>query len=61
MKTTLEEIKKENSALNDMCNEYEAVLEGLREKVDPKVETLEGAVWEIKLKEMRKAWKKERE
>lgn len=61
VKITLEELKKENSTLKVKCNKYEAALEGLREKVDTKVETVEGAVSETKLEEMRKAWKKEQE
>lgn len=62
MKITMEEIKKENSTLMEKCNKYEATLEGLRTKVDTKVETVKGgAICEGKLEEMRKAWKKEQE
>ena len=58
----MEEIRKENSTLREKCNNYEVALEGLREKVDTKVEAVKGVtVSETKLEEMRKAWKKEQE
>ncbi|MPC72991.1 hypothetical protein E2C01_067307 [Portunus trituberculatus] len=58
MKLTMEEIKKENSALKEKCKDYEAVMEGLKEKVNTKVGAGDGMMGETKLEEWRKAWKK---
>ncbi|MPC77896.1 hypothetical protein E2C01_072365 [Portunus trituberculatus] len=60
MKNTLEEIKRENSALKGKCTNYEAALQGLQEKLDSNLETGK-EMSERKLDEWKKIWKKERE
>lgn len=54
-------MKKENNVLVKKCNCYEVMLKGLREKMNPKEQNVEGAVSEMKLEELRKAWEKEQE
>ncbi|MPC71103.1 hypothetical protein E2C01_065372 [Portunus trituberculatus] len=59
MKNTLEEIKRENSALKGKCTNYEAALQGVQERLDSNLETGK-EMSEMKLDEW-KIWKKERE
>ncbi|MPC67633.1 hypothetical protein E2C01_061809 [Portunus trituberculatus] len=56
----LEEIKRENSVLQDKCTNYEAALQGLQERLDSNLETGK-EMSERKLEEWKKIWNKERE
>ncbi|MPC66881.1 hypothetical protein E2C01_061036 [Portunus trituberculatus] len=60
MKNTLEEIKRENSALKGKCTNYETALQGLQERLDSNLETGK-EMSKRKLDEWKKIWIKERE
>ncbi|MPC58771.1 hypothetical protein E2C01_052780 [Portunus trituberculatus] len=57
----MEEIKKQNGILMATCCNYEESLKSLQKKIQDGEDKMENGMDEIKLEELRNAWRKEQE